>query len=337
MLDIRTEVEFRPETALDGLDVGDKRSSEPAVLRSDKDLQKQTLSALDRLESEAIHILREVAAETRRPVILFSGGKDSVCVLRLAEKAFRPARLPFALLHVDTGHNFPEVIDFRDRRADSLGADLIVAEVEAAIRSGALPPVPPTASRNQLQIPVLLEALRGHGFDAAVGGARRDEEKARAKERIFSVRDAFGQWDPRRQRPEPWDLFNTELGDGEQLRVFPLSNWTELDVWNYIRREQLEVPSIYFAHDRQVVRRDGQWLAVSPLLAPRPGERVETTKVRVRTVGDLQCTGMIESSAADLDAIVDEVAAATVTERGARADDRISDTAMEDRKRKGYF
>ncbi len=299
--------------------------------------QKQTISALDRLESEAIHILREVAAEARRPVVLFSGGKDSICVLRLVEKAFRPAKLPFALLHVDTGHNFPEVLDFRDRRAAALGARLIVAEVEAAMSAGKVPTPPHGASRNQLQIPVLLEALRENGFDAAVGGARRDEEKARAKERIFSFRDAFGQWDPRKQRPEPWDLYNAELGDGEQLRVFPLSNWTELDVWAYIRRERLEVPSIYFAHDRAVVRRGGQWLAASDLLTMRPGETVETRRVRVRTVGDLQCTGLIESTASDLDTVVAEVAAARVTERGARADDKVSDTAMEDRKRKGYF
>ena len=299
--------------------------------------QKQTISALDRLESEAIHILREVAAEAERPAVLFSGGKDSICVLRLVEKAFRPARIPFALLHVDTGHNFPEVLDFRDRRAAELGARLIVAEVQAAIDAGRIPAPPPTASRNQLQIPVLLEALRQHRFDIAVGGARRDEEKARAKERIFSFRDAFGQWDPRKQRPEPWDLYNAELGDGEQLRVFPLSNWTELDVWAYIRRERLEVPSIYFAHDRPVVRRDDQWLAVSDLLPLRAGEAVQTRRVRVRTVGDLQCTGMIESTATNLDTVVAEVAAARVTERGARVDDRASETSMEDRKRKGYF
>ena len=300
-------------------------------------LQKRTFTALDRLESEAIHILREVAAEARRPVVLFSGGKDSICVLRLVEKAFRPARIPFALLHVDTGHNFPEVLDFRDRRAKALGTDLIVAEVEAAMAAGRVPSLPAGASRNQLQIPVLLEALRSNGFDVAVGGARRDEEKSRAKERIFSFRNAHGQWDPRRQRPEPWDLYNAELADGEQLRVFPLSNWTELDVWAYIRRERLEVPSIYFAHEREVVQRDGQWLAVSDLLTLQPNDTVATKRVRVRTVGDLQCTGMIESAADNLDAIVEEVAAARVTERGARADDKVSETAMEDRKRKGYF
>ena len=337
MLDAHTEASNRHNSGRNGPITSLPRPEAGGLTRPAVRLRKQTMSALDRLESESIHILREVAAETSRPVILFSGGKDSICVLRLAEKAFRPARLPFALLHVDTGHNFPEVLDFRDRRAGELRAELIVAEVEAAMRSGALPTLPAGASRNQLQIPVLLEALRQHGFDAAIGGARRDEEKARAKERIFSVRDPFGQWDPRRQRPEPWDLYNTGLQAGEQLRVFPLSNWTELDVWSYIRREQLQVPSIYFAHERRVVWRDAQWLATSSLLPTEPNDRVETKRVRVRTVGDLQCTGMIESSADNLDAIVAEVAAATVTERGARADDKISETAMEDRKRKGYF
>ncbi|MBX2814167.1 MAG: sulfate adenylyltransferase subunit CysD [Myxococcales bacterium] len=295
------------------------------------------ISALDRLESEGIHILREVAAEGRQPVILFSGGKDSICVLRLAEKAFRPAKIPFKLLHVDTGHNFPEVIDFRDRRARELGADLMVASVETAMLEGLIPQQPVYASRNRLQIPVLLKALADHKIDIAVGGARRDEEKARAKERIFSFRDAFGQWDPRRQRPEPWDLYNAELAEGEQLRVFPLSNWTELDVWSYIRKEQLEVPSIYFAHEREVVARDDQWLPISQWLPLRPGEKTERHKVRVRTVGDMPCTGMFESKAETLDAIVSEVASATVTERGARADDKFSETAMEDRKREGYF
>ncbi len=330
--------------ALDALTNPQIGRTRPDPLRGDRSrvnagahLSKRTISALDRLESEGIHILREVAAEARRPVVLFSGGKDSICVLRLVEKAFRPARIPFALLHVDTGHNFPEVLAFRDRRAGQLGARLIVAEVERAMNEGRVPVLPPYASRNQLQIPVLLEALGAHGFDVAVGGARRDEEKARAKERIFSFRDAFGQWDPRKQRPEPWDLYNTELADGEQLRVFPLSNWTELDVWAYIRRERLEVPSIYFAHERPVVRRNDQWLAASELLPLRPGEAPQTKRVRVRTVGDLQCTGMIESSAVDIDSVVEEVAAARITERGARADDKVSQTAMEDRKRKGYF
>lgn len=323
--------ELRPAERLSGW------SPEAAAQDHGARLLERTETALDDLESEAIHVLREVAAEAERPVILFSGGKDSICVLRLAEKAFRPARFPFALLHVDTGHNFSELIDLRDRRAAELGARLIVAEVEAAIRDGAIPAPPPGGSRNRLQIPVLLSALERERFDVAVGGARRDEEKARAKERVFSVRDAFGQWDPRRQRPELWDLYNAERGPGEQLRVFPLSNWTELDVWTYIRRERLDVPAIYFAHERPLVRREGQWLAVSELLTPHPGETVHRRRVRVRTVGDMQCTGMIESDAADLDAIVAEVAAATVTERGARADDRTSDTAMEDRKREGYF
>ena len=327
----------RPESPLNSSFVGESSTASSVDTDAHAHLSKQTVSALDRLESEGIHVLREVAAETDRAVVLFSGGKDSICVLRLVEKAFRPAKIPFALLHVDTGHNFPEVLAFRDRRAEELGAHMIVAEVEAAIQRGMVPSLPATASRNQLQIPVLLEAISSHGFQAAIGGARRDEEKARAKERIFSFRDAFGQWDPRKQRPEPWNLYNAELNEGEQLRVFPLSNWTELDVWSYIRREKLEVPSIYYAHSREVVLRDGQLLARSDLLPLRPNERAFTKQVRVRTVGDLQCTGMIESSAADVDAIIDEVAAATVTERGARADDRVSETAMEDRKKKGYF
>ena len=296
-----------------------------------------TLSALDALEAEAIHILREVAAQAKNPVVLFSGGKDSICVLRLVEKAFWPAPFPFPLLHIDTGHNFDEVIAFRDARAAELGANLIVREVAAAIEAGIAEPLPGEVGRNRLQIPTLLAALNEFGFDVAMGGARRDEEKARAKERIFSFRDAFGQWDPRRQRPELWDVYNARIHAGEQLRVFPLSNWTELDVWAYIRREQLAVPSIYFSHARDVVLRDGQWLAVSHLLEPAPGEKVHHLPVRVRTVGDLQCTGMVSSPAADLDAIVAEVAAARTTERSARADDRTSESSMEDRKREGYF
>ncbi|MEL6186822.1 MAG: sulfate adenylyltransferase subunit CysD [Myxococcota bacterium] len=295
------------------------------------------MSSLDRLESEGIHILREVAASAARPVILFSGGKDSVCVLRLAEKAFYPAPLPFDLLHVDTGHNFPEVIDFRDRRARELGATLIVADLESAMQDGRLAPPPPGSSRNRLQIPVLLEALESGGFDVAVGGARRDEEKARAKERIFSFRDAFGQWDPRRQRPEPWNLYNAHLAGGDRLRVFPLSNWTELDVWAYIRRERLEIPSIYFAHAREVVEVDGQWLPLNPFAPPPKDAPIERRVVRVRTVGDMPCTGMILSEADSLDAVVAEVASARTTERGARADDKVSATSMEDRKREGYF
>lgn len=296
-----------------------------------------TWTALDALESEAIHILREVAAETERPVVLFSGGKDSICVLRLAEKAFRPAALPFPLLHIDTGHNFPELLDFRDRRADELGARLIVRSVDQAVERGLVPAPAPGESRNRLQIPVLLSAIEEFRFDAAVGGARRDEEKARAKERIFSFRDAFGQWDPKRQRPELWNVYNGMINPGEQVRVFPLSNWTELDVWSYIRRERLEIPSIYFAHERDVVSRGGQLLAVSDLLPLGPRDRVERRRVRVRTIGDMQCTGMFASDAASLDEIVAEVATATSTERGARADDRISESSMEDRKREGYF
>ena len=300
-------------------------------------LEDADWSALDALEAEAIFILREIAAETERPVILFSGGKDSICVLRLAEKAFAPARFPFPLLHVDTNHNFPEVIEFRDRRAKELGAELHVRTVDDALASGLVREAAGQTSRNRLQIPVLLAALEELGADAAIGGARRDEEKARSKERIFSFRDSFGQWDPRKQRPELWNLYNAELNPGEQLRVFPLSNWTELDVWNYIHREKLEVPSIYFSHERKVLKRQGQWLAINPLVTPRGQETVELRKVRVRTVGDISCTGLIESEAFSLEAIVAEVAGARVTERGARADDKVSETSMEDRKREGYF
>lgn len=300
-------------------------------------LEDATWSALDALEAEAIFILREIAAETERPVILFSGGKDSICLLRLAQKAFAPARFPFPLLHIDTNHNFPEVIDFRDRRAHELGAQLHARTVDAALASGLVVESPGLTSRNRLQIPVLLAALEELAADAAIGGARRDEEKARAKERIFSFRDAFGQWDPRRQRPELWNLYNAELNPGEQLRVFPLSNWTELDVWAYIQRERLEVPSIYFSHEREVVRRGGQWLAIGEHVAPKAREAVERRRVRARTVGDVTCTGLVESEAATLEAIVAEVAAARVTERGSRADDKVSESSMEDRKREGYF
>lgn len=300
-------------------------------------LRKQTKTALHRLEAEAIHILREAAAAADRPAILFSGGKDSICVLRLAEKAFHPGPLPFLLLHVDTGHNFPEVLAYRDTRAAELGAELVVAEVEAAISDGRIAPPPRGASRNRLQIPVLLDALSTHRVDVAIGGARRDEEKSRAKERVFSLRDGFGQWDPRRQRPEPWDSYNTQLSPGDQLRVFPLSNWTEADVWTYIAKERLQVPSIYFAHQREVVLREGQWLPVCEHLEPIEGEPRQLRTVRVRTVGDMPCTGMFESGASDLDAVLAEVLAASTSERGARADDRVSASAMEDRKREGYF
>jgi sulfate adenylyltransferase subunit 2 len=295
------------------------------------------LDHLDYLETEAIHVLREVAGEFDRPAILFSGGKDSICLLRLAEKAFRPAELPLPLLNVDTGHHFPELNEFRDRRAAELGARLIVRTVDDAIARGLATPAPGEISRNRLQIPTLLGAIEEFRFDCLVGGARRDEEKARAKERFFSYRDQFGQWDPKNQRPELWNLYNARLSPGENMRVFPLSNWTELDVWEYIRRERLEVPRIYFSHARRCVRRGGQWLPVNDLVPPRPGERVEELRVRVRTIGDIISTGLIESPADDVDDIIAEVAAARVTERGLRADDRASEAAMEDRKKAGYF
>jgi len=300
-------------------------------------METYALSHLEALEAEAIHIVREVAAEFQRPVLLFSGGKDSICMLRLAEKAFRPARFPFPLLHIDTGHNFPELLAFRDHRARELGEKLIVRTVEDALAQGIARATPGESSRNRLQTPTLLAALEEFKFDAALGGARRDEEKARAKERVFSFRDAFGQWDPKNQRPELWNLFNARINPGEHMRVFPLSNWTELDIWQYILRERLEIPSIYFTHSREVVRRDGQWLPVSPLLQPRPREDVRTLEVRVRTIGDITCTGCIESAAGNVADIIVEIAAARVTERGGRADDKRSETAMEDRKREGYF
>ena len=291
---------------------------------------------LDELEAESIYIMREAVAQAQRPVLLFSGGKDSICMLRLAEKAFRPGALPFPLLHIDTGHNFPELIEFRDRRVKELGAELIVRTVDEAIASG-LVRDPGNGSRNRLQIPVLLSAMEEFEFDLAFGGARRDEEKSRAKERVFSFRDAFGQWDPKNQRPELWRLFNARVNPQEQIRAFPLSDWTELDVWNYIGREQIAVPSIYFSHVRRVVRRRGQWLPLSELVQPRANEEVKTTQVRVRTIGDISCTGCIESNATTIEDILDEVSTARDTERGGRADDRVSETAMEDRKRLGYF
>ena len=301
------------------------------------DLETYSLTHLDALESEAIHILREVVAEFERPVLLFSGGKDSICLLRLAEKAFSPARFPFPLLNIDTGHNFPELIDFRDRRAAELKAHLIVRTVEDAMAKGIAIPVPGETSRNRLQIPTLLAALEEFRFDCAIGGARRDEEKARAKERIFSFRDAFGQWDPKNQRPELWNLYNAKLHPGENMRVFPLSNWTEMDVWQYIAREQLALPSIYFTHERDVVRRDNQWLPVSDLLPLKKGEPTHRLQVRVRTIGDISCTGCIESSAISVADIIEEISVARVTERGSRADDKRSEAAMEDRKKEGYF
>ena len=292
---------------------------------------------LQYLETEAIHVMREVAAEFDRPALLFSGGKDSICLLRLAEKAFRPSAIPMPFLNIDTGHHFPELNEFRDRRAKELGAKLIIRKVEDAIAQGIAVPAPGEISRNRLQIPTRLAAIDEFQFDCCIGGARRDEEKARAKERFFSFRDGFGQWDPKNQRPEIWNLYNTRVNPGESMRAFPLSNWTEMDVWEYIRQEQLEVPSIYFSHSRCCVRRHGQWLPVTELLPPKPGEQVEELIVRVRTIGDIISTGCVESPAATVDDILAEIAAARVTERGSRADDKSSEAAMEDRKKAGYF
>ena len=297
------------------------------------------LSHLRALEAESIHIIREVAAEFERPVLLFSGGKDSIVMLRLAEKAFWPAKIPFPVMHVDTGHNFPEVIEFRDHRVAQLGVKLVVASVQASIDQGRVAEeTGPRASRNRLQTTTLLDAIEEHRFDAAFGGARRDEEKARAKERVYSFRDDFGQWDPKNQRPELWSLYNGRHKPGEHIRVFPLSNWTELDIWQYIGAESVEIPSIYYAHERRVFQRDGMWLAASDLLEPAEGETVVTKTVRYRTVGDATITGAVESDAATVEAVIDEVAATRLTERGAtRADDRVTEAAMEDRKKEGYF
>ena len=297
------------------------------------------LTHLDRLEAQSIHIMREVAAEFERPVLLFSGGKDSAVMLRLAEKAFWPARLPFPVMHVDTGHNFEEVLEFRDRRVAEAGVKLIVASVQDSIDAGRV--VEETgrwASRNRLQTTTLLDGIAEHQFDAVFGGARRDEEKARAKERVFSFRDEFGQWDPKNQRPELWGIYNTRIHRGEHIRVFPLSNWTELDVWEYIARENLEIPSIYFAHTRRVFERDGILLAESPHTWRADDEAVFDARVRYRTVGDMSCTGAVESSATTIPQVIEEIAATRITERGqTRADDRTSEAAMEDRKREGYF
>jgi sulfate adenylyltransferase subunit 2 len=297
------------------------------------------LSHLRALESEAIHVMREVAAELERPVLLFSGGKDSIVLLRLAEKAFRPGPFPFPLMHVDTGHNFPEVIEFRDRRVAELGERLIVASVQESIDSGrAVEETGPRASRNRLQTVTLLDAIAEHGFDAAFGGARRDEERARAKERVFSFRDDFGSWDPKSQRPELWNLYNGRIKQGENVRVFPISNWTELDVWEYIDSERLEVPSIYFAHEREVFQRDGMLYAWREGTELIDGETVFSETVRYRTVGDMSCTGGVRSRAATLAEVVTEIAATRITERGeTRADDRVTEAAMEDRKKAGYF
>ncbi len=298
-----------------------------------------TVTHLDELESEAVHIFREVAAELERPVLLFSGGKDSIVLLRLAEKAFRPGKFPFPIMHVDTGHNFEEAIEYRDRRVAELGERLVIASVQESIDKGrVVEETGPRASRNRLQTTTLLDAIEEHGFDAAIGGARRDEERSRAKERIFSFRDDFGQWNPRVQRPELWNLYNARVRKGEHVRVFPISNWTELDVWQYVAREQLELPPIYFAHEREVFRRDGMLYAASEYVERMEGEDTFVTSVRFRTVGDMTCTGGVESTASTIEAVVEEIAATNVTERGeTRADDRFSEAAMEDRKRVGYF
>jgi sulfate adenylyltransferase subunit 2 len=299
----------------------------------------RTISHLDALESESIHLLREVAAEFERPVLLFSGGKDSVVMLHVAKKAFWPARLPFPVMHIDTGHNFPEVIQFRDTSVAKLDVNLVVASVQESIDSGrVVEETGPRSSRNRLQTTTLLDAIETHGFDAVMGGARRDEEKARAKERFFSFRDEFGQWDPKNQRPEVWSLYNGRHRKGEHIRVFPLSNWTELDIWQYIADEEIEIPSIYFAHQRDVFQRDGMLMAVTEFLQPNPGEEVFSATVRYRTVGDATCTAAVASNAVAIEDVITEIAASRITERGAtRADDKFSEAAMEDRKREGYF
>ena len=305
-----------------------------ALMRSD-----YSLSQLDVLEAESIHIMREVAAEFERPVLLFSGGKDSIVMLALAERAFWPAKIPFPVMHVDTGHNFPEVIEFRDRRVEQTGVRLVVASVQESIDAGRVAEeTGRRASRNRLQTVTLLDAISDHRFDAVFGGARRDEEKARAKERVFSFRDEFGQWDPKNQRPELWSIYNTRIRMGEHIRVFPLSNWTELDVWQYIARENLEIPSIYLAHPRGVFERDGMLLADNPYIPRGDDEPVFQATVRYRTVGDMSCTGAVESAAATIEEVITEIAATRITERGqTRADDRTSEAAMEDRKKEGYF
>jgi len=299
--------------------------------------QEYRLSQLQTLEAESIHIIREVVAELERPVLLFSGGKDSIVMLRLAEKAFFPARIPFPVMHVDTGHNFQEVLDFRDQRVAELGVQLIVASVPEALDRG-LVSEPPDGTRNRIQTPVLLDALEKYRFTAAFGGARRDEDKARAKERVFSFRDEFGQWDPKNQRPELWNLYNGRIQMGENIRVFPLSNWTELDIWQYVKQENIGLPGIYFAHQREVFDRDGMLYGVHEVCQPKPGERVFTETVRYRTVGDASLTAAVRSEADTLEKIIDEVASTRITERGAtRGDDKFSEAAMEDRKREGYF
>ena len=301
-------------------------------------LTRQTLSHLDWLESEAIHIMREVAGQCANPVLLFSGGKDSICMLRIAEKAFRPGKFPFPLMHIDTGHNYKEVTDYRDKRAAELGERLIVRSVEDSMKRGTVVLKSADESRNKHQSVTLLEAIEEFGFDACIGGARRDEEKARAKERIFSFRDEFGQWDPKNQRPELWDLYNARSFKGENIRVFPISNWTELDVWQYIERENLELPSIYYAHTRPVVRKAGGLLPVTDITPAKPDDKVELLQVRFRTVGDITCTAPVESDADTITKIIAETATTTITERGAtRLDDQTSEASMEQRKKEGYF
>ena len=297
------------------------------------------LTHLEVLESESIHIIREVAAEFEHPALLFSGGKDSIVMLRLAEKAFWPARIPFPVVHIDTGHNFPEVIDYRDKRVAELGVKLIVGSVEDAIAYGTVvEETGPRASRNRLQTPVLLETIARGKYDAVFGGARRDEEKARAKERVYSFRDEFGQWDPKSQRPELWDLYNGRRRMGEHIRIFPISNWTELDIWQYIADGGIEIPSIYFAHERPVFERDGMLMAEMGMMPHLPGERIEHRVVRFRTVGDMTCTAAVSSDASTVEDVIAEIAATRITERGAsRVDDKFSEAAMEDRKREGYF
>ena len=304
----------------------------------ENNLRKHTFTHLDALESESIHIMREVAAECKNPALLFSGGKDSIVMLRLAEKAFRPAKFPFPLVHIDTEHNFPEVIATRDKLAADLGERLIVRSLEDSIKRGSIVIKDESKPRNPFQSVTLLETIAEFGFDACMGGARRDEEKARAKERIFSFRDEFGQWDPKNQRPELWDLYNARSFKGENIRVFPISNWTEFDVWQYIEREQLELPSIYYAHKRQIVRRQGGMLPVTDVTPARPGDTIETVQVRFRTVGDITCTAPVESDADTIAKIIAETATTTITERGAtRLDDQTSDASMEQRKKEGYF
>jgi len=324
------------ETANESSIIDESISLKNAAHRTRK--MTSAFSHLATLESEAIHIMREVAAECRNPVLLFSGGKDSIVLLRLAEKAFRPGRFPFPLMHIDTEHNFPEVIEFRDRRAKELGEALIVRSVGDSIKQGRVRLKSPDESRNRHQSVTLLDAIAEFSFDACFGGARRDEEKARAKERIFSFRDEFGQWDPKNQRPELWDLYNTRVHPGENIRVFPISNWTEMDVWQYIAQEKLAVPDIYFAHEREVVLRNGGLLPVSELVQPKDGEVAQRTLVRFRTVGDMTCTCPVESSARTVEEIIFETAATRITERGAtRMDDQTSDASMELRKKEGYF